>query len=200
MPALRSIALLVLAVAASCALVGPKEPSPDEIARARAAERLRSPPEPTYDQVAVDTWAALKDEAVELSRLAERRATRDEVRAVAERGVLEARGDRETLAAWRVDWFGDAPKAVSATLPGVRFAARSVDLDTLQRAAPEDFDRVYLEMRIPLVEAEVALAGDVLAKAGRDELRGYARQVLDERAAELVALRRLYEAVTTAAP
>lgn len=188
MSALRSLPLLSLAVAASCALVGGRDAK--EPPRARAAERTA--PAASYDLVAIDTWAQLHLDAVELAQLAARRSTSEEIRTYAQRSILEANGDRESLSAWRVDWFGDAPRALSATLPGVRFAARSVDAAALDRAAPEDFDRVYLEMRIPLVEAEAALARDVAAKATHEELRGLARMAIDEDAEELATLRALY--------
>jgi uncharacterized protein (DUF305 family) len=174
--------------------------SADAVARARAAESLRRPPAATYDQIAVDSWAKLNDDGVALSRLALRRATSEDVKRYAERSMQEQRGDLDSLHAWRVDWFGDAPRAVDPTLPGIRFAERSADLGALDDASDADFDRVYLEMRIPLAEAEMALARDVLARSTKDELKGLARQAIDEDLAEIEELRALYATLVEQAP
>src|SRR5688572_4817745 len=114
MSALRSLPLLSLAVAASCALVGGRAEG-DDAARARAAERTPTTkaPEATYDLAAIDTWSQLHQDGIELAELAARRSTREDIRTYAQRGIREANGDREALSAWRVDWFGDAPRALS---------------------------------------------------------------------------------------
>jgi uncharacterized protein (DUF305 family) len=122
------------------------------------------------------------------------------VKRFAERTIQEQSGDLESLSAWRVDWFGDAPVAVDEQLPGLRFAERSADLSALDAASGADFDRVYLEMRIPLAEAEIALARDVLTRAAKPELKGLARQSIDEDQAEIEELRALYATLLEPAP
>lgn len=142
------------------------------------------------DRAFIDMMVPHHQAAVEMARIAQERATRDELRSLADDIVRAQEAEIGQLREWRTSWFGSAetpgmdemPLMPGMEMPGMDGMSMegtmdmTADIEALRTAEP--FDRAFIEAMIPHHESAIAAAEIVAASTAREELKTLAAGII----------------------
>jgi len=133
-------------------------------------------------------------QAIEMARLAQQRATSDEVKELA--GEIEKAQDPEiqTMTGWLQAWGKDVPEDVSGMahggvdMPGMM---STDEMKALESASGTGFDRMFLQMMIRHHEGAIELARTEQANGKNGDAITLAKQIETAQTAEISVMERL---------
>ena len=152
-----------------------------------------------FDQQFIDMMVPHHEAALAMAEIARSRATRVELRALANEIVDAQAAEIARLRAWRESWFGSTdtpPMEAMPMLPGVRMVGEMMsgdrmdmrdDVDQLRSAEP--FDRAFLDAMILHHQSAIDAAQSALARSAREEIRRMAEAIIDVQSREIEQLR-----------
>lgn len=159
-----------------------------------------SDPDAPFDQRFIDMMVPHHEAAVAMAESARQRATRDELRAMAD-DIIEAQtAEIAQLRAWREAWFGSPetpPMDAMPMLPGVRMGGELMigdrmdmrdDVEQLRRAEP--FDQAFIDAMIQHHWSAIDAAQSALDRSSRDEIRRLAEAIIEAQSREIAQLSR----------
>lgn len=152
------------------------------------------------DQAFIDMMVPHHESAIAMAEVAQERAEKDELRALADDIVAAQSEEIAQMQAWREEWFGsaDTPSMDEMPmLPGMSMPAghsmsggtmdMAAEVDDLRTAEP--FDRSFIDAMIRHHEQAVEAAEIVLAETERDEIRELATAIIEAQTQEIEQLR-----------
>ena len=111
-----------------------------------------------FDQRFIDMMVPHHEAAIAMAEIAQTRATRDELRVLADKIIGAQTAEVEQLRAWRESWFGSSdtpPMNAMPMLPGVRMGGElmigdRMDIrdDVEQLRVAEPFDQAFIDAMI----------------------------------------------------
>jgi uncharacterized protein (DUF305 family) len=131
--------------------------------------------------------------AVEMAEMAQTRAQSADLRTMAAGMGRTQQAEIEQLQRWRQAWFSGTP--VDSTVD-MAMMGMMTPMDSL--ASASDFDRAFLEMMIPHHAGAVMMAGHAQAETEREEVRAFARRVVEDQAREIGEMQRMLTAMPAA--
>src|SRR5215212_1318967 len=131
-----------------------------------------------YDLQFLDTMMAHHNGAVDMAVGSERQAAHPEIVTLAGNIHETQDAEIEKMAAWRKQWFPDAPPAVNMELPGMMDSMMSMDMGKLDSLTGPAFDLEFVRQMIPHHEGGVLMARDALAKNTRTEIKMLANDII----------------------
>lgn len=156
---------------------------------------------PELDLAFIDLMATHHEGAIAMGEIAVVHAGREEIAILGQRIVESQREEQVQLLTWRDAWFPDVPVYDDAVLMAVfdqemvrlELPADGGGLDHLDPvldaqtlcSSSEPFDLAFIERMIPHHEAAIDMANVLLVSGVNDELKGFARQVIDAQTAEI---------------
>lgn len=151
------------------------------------------------DQAFIDMMVPHHESAIAMAEIAQERAERDELRALADGIVAGQSAEIAQMKAWREEWFGsgDTPSMEEMPmLPGMSMpAGHSMSGGTMDMTAEvndlrdaEPFDRFFIDAMIRHHEQAVEAAEIVLAETDRDEIRELATAIVEAQTREIEQL------------
>jgi len=124
--------------------------------------------------------------AIAMAKVALEKSKRPEIVSLAN-GIIEAQEAEITkMQGWYQEWFGSAPPAFGH---GMHMEGMEGDLDALRSAAPEEFDREFIEQMIPHHEMAVMMAEMLQASTERQEMETLADQIITSQSREIQMMR-----------
>lgn len=135
-------------------------------------------------------------QAIDMAVMAQRAATTDEVRQLAEqiRGAQDP--EIQMMRGWLTAW--GAPMEMDAGHEGHDMGGMSADgmmtaddMDALAAATGPEFDRMWLEMMIAHHEGALTMAQDVLASTKDPQVRDLAQSIIDGQTSEITTMKAL---------
>jgi uncharacterized protein (DUF305 family) len=149
-----------------------------------------------FDQQFIDMMVPHHEGAVEMARIALQRASRPEIRQLAEAILRTQSAEIEQLRAWRQAWFGSPetpplnqmPMLAAAPAGAGMLHDMSAEVEQL-RAAPEPFEQAFIDLMIPHHQGAIDAARLALERAEREELRALARAIIADQQREIEQLR-----------
>jgi uncharacterized protein (DUF305 family) len=124
----------------------------------------------------IDTMIAHHQRAVDMARLAESRAEREEIKKFGAAIIADQEREITQMRRWRDEWFKDAIPAVNMDYPGMREGMAGMDMNRLESLSGKAFDVEFIRQMIPhhdgaLIMSEAVLGkGDAKFKSDRVEL------------------------------
>jgi uncharacterized protein (DUF305 family) len=187
-PALATAAVILATSAAACAGAGPTASL--SLGPATAPPTTGPSGQSDLDRAFIDMMVPHHQAAVEMARVAQERATRDELRSLADDIVRAQEAEIGQLREWRTSWFGSAetpgmdemPLMPGMGMPGMDGMSMdgtmdmTADVESLRTAEP--FDRAFIEAMIPHHESAIAAAEIVAASTAREELKTLAAGII----------------------
>lgn len=153
------------------------------------------------DQAFIDMMVPHHEAAVEMAKIAQDRAAREELRTLADAIIAAQKGEIEQLRDWRRAWFGSSdtpamdemPMLPGLDMPGMEGDSMdkpmdmTKDVEALRVAEP--FDRALMEAMIPHHETAMAAAKAIRESTKRAELKQMAADMIGAQQREIAQMR-----------
>lgn len=191
---LPAVLMLTLVVVAACSSAGPGSPGPTTTPLTGSMEPSSAA---DLDQAFIDMMVPHHQAAIEMARIAKERATRDELRTLADEIISAQDAEVRQLREWRQAWFGssDTPSMDAMPLmPGMDMPGMAgmpmdgtmdmtVDIEALRTAEP--FDRAFIEAMTVHHESAIEAATIAAASTDRAELKQVAAEIIEAQQREI---------------
>lgn len=148
----------------------------------------------SFDRQFIDMMVPHHEGAIGMAKIAQERAEHAEIREMAG-AIIRAQDDEISLMkSWRQAWFGSAetpPLSAMPMVPGMadhggHGATMDMAADVeLLRAAPEPFDRAFIDAMIPHHESAIAAAQAAETRAERPEIKEMAQAIVADQQREI---------------
>lgn len=152
-----------------------------------------------FDQRFIDMMVPHHEAAIAMAEIARTRATRDELRALADEIIDAQTAEVVQLRVWRESWFGSSdtpPMNAMPMLPGVRMGGElmigdRMDIrdDVEQLRVAEPFDQAFIDAMIQHHQSAIDAAQSALVRSSREEIRQLAETIIDAQSREIDQLR-----------
>ena len=139
----------------------------------------------TYELQFIDTMVAQHETAIDAAQLAATRAQHTEIKQFAREFIEEQRKDITAMRQMRSAWFGNAPPAVNADLPGMQEMIAVVDLNQLDRLKESAFDLEFIRQMTVQDQSAIKLTEDALRNNVRPELKLLAENIAGSRSKDI---------------
>lgn len=152
-----------------------------------------------FDQRFIDMMVPHHEAAIAMAEIARTRATRDELRALADEIIDAQTTEVGRLRAWRASWFGSSdtpPMDAMPMLPGVRMGGELMigdrmdirdDVEQLRVAQP--FDQAFIDAMIQHHQSAIDAAQSALSQSGREEILKLSEEIIAAQSREIEQLR-----------
>lgn len=173
--------------------------------------RSASPVAMPFDQQFIDMMVPHHEGAIEMAKIAETRAARPEIKAMARDILATQAAEIDQMKRWRAAWYGSAETPPMARMPMVEGMAMSpggghnghagtpsdpartmdmaADVAAL-RSAGEPFDRAFIDAMISHHDDAVAAARAADSRAERPEIKQLARAIQAAQTREIDQMKR----------
>ena len=121
----------------------------------------------------LDTFSKHHQDAIEMSRMAVRKAQHRELRGMAKKMITDQQKDVAKMRSWRNRWYTRHPKAVNMEMPGM---SRDMDMSKLKAASGHAFDLAFIDMMTAHHQSGIEMAQDALAKSEHAEVKTLAQK------------------------
>lgn len=180
----RAVSLLVIISAVVLAVVGSTDAQEDPVGRLRGLSGA------AFEIAFMQEMIIHHQMAVDMARLAQERATREELKTMAESIIAEQGNEIAQMTAWLRDWHGTRPKPMDHAV----MQEMDREMATLRGAGGQEFDRQFAEAMIAHHQAAVDMARLVAERTERAELRTLARAIIDTQTREIEQMRQWLQA------
>jgi uncharacterized protein (DUF305 family) len=134
-----------------------------------------------YDKNFIDATVPHHQAAIEMAKVAQRKAEHAELRQLAGEIVGAQDGEIAQMKAWRKEWFGS--DEIAPGLGGHQMAGMDTDLAQLEIAAP--FDKAFIDAMIPHHQSAIDMAQEAIERAQHKEIKDLAVQIISAQHAEI---------------
>lgn len=147
-----------------------------------------------YDLQFLDTMIAHHQAAVVMSKPALEKASRAEVKNLAQNIIRSQTKEIEQMQAWREQWFKNQPPALNMEATGMKESMQSMDMKKLGSATGNDFDLAFIEMMIPHHQGALLMAKEALDKSQHPELKTLAQTIIMAQETEIDTMQKWKDA------
>ena len=147
----------------------------------------------SFDAHFIEQMIPHHEDAVVMSELALERATRPEVRELAQNIITSQSGEIDQMKVWYEEWFGEAYKPDSFSSGGMQgmgymgMMHGETDVRDLEEA--EDFDREFVSQMIPHHQMAVMMANMLENSTTRPEMKKLAEDIITAQTSEIDLMR-----------
>jgi uncharacterized protein (DUF305 family) len=154
-----------------------------------------------FDRQCIDMMVPHHEGAVAMARIADQRAQHPEIKALAADIQRTQDAEIRRMQDWRKTWYGSdqtPPMSIMPMVPGAGAMAGHGDtaptMDTAAdveklRAAPEPFDRAFIDAMIPHHQSAIDAANAAAARAQHAEIKELARGIVRDQEREIAQMR-----------
>lgn len=154
------------------------------------AARLRGLSGAAFEVAFMQEMIIHHEMAVEMAKVAQERATRAELKTMAESIIAEQGKEIDQMTAWLRDWHG----AQRTPMDHAMMQEMDREMAALKAASGDDFDRKFAEAMIVHHQSAIDMARLVADRAERDELKALALGIIDAQSREIEQMRQWLQA------
>lgn len=153
-----------------------------------------------FDRRFIDMMVPHHEAAIAMAEIARSRATRSELRALADEIIEAQSAEIDQLRTWRASWFASPetpPMEAMPMLPGVRMGGElmigdRMDMrdDVKQLRSAEPFDQAFIDAMIQHHQSAIDAARSALRRSSRDEILRLAEAIIEAQSREIDQLRK----------
>jgi uncharacterized protein (DUF305 family) len=137
----------------------------------------------------LDTMIAHHNGAVEMAMLAETRAERSELKALAANIIDTQEREMAKMSQWRDHWFEGKPEAINMSFPGMSDGMKEMDLKKLGSLRGNEFDLEFIRQMIPHHLGAVEMAKSIKSNDSYAELKELAEDMITTQESEVKQMR-----------
>lgn len=138
-----------------------------------------------FDHQFIDTMAIHHQSAIEMAQLVEKRSGRDELKQMAKQVIDDQQKEIRQLQDWKQQWYAGKGDAVNMKLPGMAESMKDMPMDKLAAANGKAFDAMFIDMMMRHHRGALAMARDAVGKLKHEEVKAFARKVIDAQKKEI---------------
>ena len=142
----------------------------------------------TYDLQFLDTMSHHHQGAVDMAKVAVEKAQHPELKAFAQKIIVDQNKEIASMKDWREKWFAGKPMAMNMEMPGMNDSMKMMMGDGMKKmeaATGNDFDLMFVEMMTPHHAGAVTMAKEALTKAEHPEIKTLANQIIKAQETEI---------------
>jgi uncharacterized protein (DUF305 family) len=157
-----------------------------------------APAQAEFDQLFIDMMVPHHQGAVEMALVAQARAEHQEIKDMAQAILRGQSAEIDQMRAWRLAWYGSGETPVLSVMPMFHEMNGQVmvmpamnmaqDVERL-RAAPEPFDRAFIDEMIPHHQSAIDAAQIAQRQAIHPEIRDLAAAIIADQQREIDQMR-----------
>ncbi|MFN8517057.1 MAG: DUF305 domain-containing protein [Thermomicrobiales bacterium] len=137
-----------------------------------------------YDQNFIDAMVPHHQAAIDMAKVAQRKAEHAELRQLADAIVGAQDSEIAQMKAWRTTWYGSGEIA-----PGMgshQMGGMDTDPAHLEDAAP--FDKAFIDAMIPHHQSAIDMAQEAMTQAQHREIKNLAARIVAAQQAEITRM------------
>jgi uncharacterized protein (DUF305 family) len=163
----------------------------DEHANMSGMSDMKSSPNAAsapYDLQFLDTMSHHHQGAVDMAKAAVEKAQHPELKAFAQKIIVDQNKEIAQMKDWREKWFAGKPAAMNMEMSGMTDSMKMMSGDGMKRleaATGNDFDLMFVEMMTPHHDGAVVMSKEALQKAEHPEIKLLANQIIKAQEAEI---------------
>jgi uncharacterized protein (DUF305 family) len=141
-----------------------------------------------YDLQFLDTMSSHHQGAVDMAKTAIEKAQHPELKAFAQRIIVDQNKEIAQMKEWREKWFAGKPAAMNMEMPGMTDSMKMMAGDgmkKLEAATGNDFDVMFLEMMTPHHAGAIIMSKEALTRSEHTEIKTLANQIIKAQEAEI---------------
>lgn len=127
-----------------------------------------------YDQTFIDGMVPHHQAAIDMAKVAQRKAEQAELKALADAIVKDQDGEIAQMKGWRKAWYGS--ETIPPGMGGHMMAGMDTDLAKLEASLP--FDRAFIDAMIPHHQSAIDMAKEAQTRAKRQEIKDLAGRII----------------------
>ncbi len=139
-----------------------------------------------YDQGFIDLMVPHHQAAVEMARVAQRKAEHPEIKQLADAIIADQDREIGQMKAWRKAWYG-SDQIPTGGMAGHSMGGMNVDMAQLEGAQP--FDRAFIDAMIPHHQSAIEMAREAQTKVQRPEIKQLAGEIIAAQQREIDQMR-----------
>ena len=138
-----------------------------------------------YDRDFIDGMVPHHQAAIDMAKVAQRKAEHAELKQLADAIVADQDGEIAQMKAWRKAWYGS--DEIAPGMGGHQMGGMDTDLAQLEQAAP--FDKAFIAAMIPHHQSAIDMAREAQTKATHQEIRDLAGRIITAQQREIDQMR-----------
>jgi uncharacterized protein (DUF305 family) len=126
--------------------------------------------------------------AVDMAKIAVQKAQHPELKAFAQKIIVDQNREIAEMKNWREKWYAGKPMAMNMEMPGMMDSMKMMAGDGMKKfeaATGNDFDKMFLEMMTPHHDGAVTMAKEALTKAEHQEIKTLSNNIIKAQEAEI---------------
>jgi uncharacterized protein (DUF305 family) len=127
-----------------------------------------------FDQNFIDGMVPHHQAAIDMAKVAQRKAEHPELKQLADAIVADQDGEIAQMKAWRKAWYGS--DQIPAGMGGHQMGGMDVDLKQLENAKP--FDKAFIDAMIPHHQSAIDMARQAQTQAKHQEIKDLAGRII----------------------
>lgn len=150
-----------------------------------------------YDARFLDTMTAHHHGAIEMAKMAQSKAQREEVKSLAKKIEDDSEKEIKQMQQWRKDWYSNVPPAMDMSMPGMGMMKDMPKQHAeMNQANGEKFDQMFLQMMSQHHENGIKMARDAQTKASRPEVKELSKKIVAEQGKQVQQMKQMRTAKT----
>ncbi len=145
-----------------------------------------------YDARFLDTMTAHHRAAMEMAKMAQSKAQREEVKSLAKKIEDDSEKEIKQMQQWRSQWYGSVPPAMDMSMPGMSMMKDMPKQHAdMNQANGEKFDQMFLQMMSQHHENGIKMARDAQTKASRPEVKELSKKIVAEQGKQVQQMKQM---------
>jgi uncharacterized protein (DUF305 family) len=134
-----------------------------------------------YDRTFIDGMVPHHQAAIDMAKIAQRKAEHPELKQLADAIVADQDGEIAQMKAWRKAWYGS--DEIAPGMGGHQMGGMDTDLKQLESASP--FDKAFIDAMIPHHQSAIDMAKEAQTRATHQEIKDLAGRIITAQQKEI---------------
>lgn len=141
-----------------------------------------------YDLQFLDTMSHHHQGAVDMAKIAVQKASHPELKAFAQKIIIDQNKEIAQMKEWRDKWYAGKPAAMNMEMSGMNDSMKMMmgdGMKNFEAATGNDFDLMFLDMMTPHHMGAIVMSKEALTRAEHLEIKQMSNNIIKAQEAEI---------------